>query len=177
MVRKITSNPREKKRERERESVSEKIRHADVRYNFSACCAEGIELAHDRCVWGSCARILLHLVGEARGVSWLPLSFGMGERLGQGGSYVGRHTNRVITQLFHIDIWFYNASTSGRQHEGFVSRSFLSWFIHAFEDTWFSCWGCVWRWLKRSVSKGERKRERERERDAVYVLGDAQELD
>ena len=60
MVRKITSNPKERKRE----SLSGKMRHADVRYNFTACRAEGIELAHDRLVRESCTRILLHLVSE-----------------------------------------------------------------------------------------------------------------
>lgn len=57
-------------------------------------------------------------------MSWLPMSFGRGERLGQGGNCMGRHTIRAITQLLHIDIWFYNASTSGRQHEEFVSKAF-----------------------------------------------------
>ena len=51
-------------RERERESLSGKMRHGDVRYNFTACRAEGIELAHDRLVRESCTRILLHLVSE-----------------------------------------------------------------------------------------------------------------
>ena len=50
--------------ERERESLSGKMRHGDVRYNFTACRAEGIELAHDRLVRESCTRILLHLVSE-----------------------------------------------------------------------------------------------------------------
>jgi len=40
------------------------MRHGDVRYNFTACRAEGIELAHDRLVRESCTRILLHLVSE-----------------------------------------------------------------------------------------------------------------
>ena len=90
-------------RERERESLSGKMRHGDVRYNFTACRAEGIELAHDRLVRESCTRIFSTWLVRAR-VSWLPMSFGRGERLGQGGNCMGRHTIRVITQLLHIDI-------------------------------------------------------------------------